>query len=101
LLIGEQPVPKFTSIGVSSLTRAGDAPRYAAVADDYKEAVMTTPELATFAVIAIAIMFGLLVRARRRVRAESRLALLERTVDPARGGSSSLDEAESGRDHVT
>jgi hypothetical protein len=47
---------------------------------------MTSFELSTLCVIAIAILAGLLVRARMLVRAESRRELLERIVDPARGG---------------
>jgi hypothetical protein len=55
-------------------------------------------EIFTLAVVSIAILGGLFVRARRRLRDENRRAVLQRAVDPSRGGSSSLDEAESGRD---
>ncbi len=46
---------------------------------------MSISEIAALAVIAIAFMVWMLVRARSRVRAQTRLDLLRSVADPARG----------------
>jgi hypothetical protein len=91
-LVGDEANEKFTRVSVRDFTRQADSPSYRAASatkNHNKEPAMTTPELAAVAAIAVAIMFGLLVRARRRARAAtaaSRVDLLQRTVDPERGG---------------
>ncbi len=55
---------------------------------------MTTFELATIALIAVAYLMGMLVRARRRT--QMRAARLQDAADPARGGGPSSHKADSG-----
>ncbi len=59
---------------------------------------MTILELALIALIALTFLWWALVRARRRLRAQTRRDLLRSVVDPARGGVPLAHEAGDGHD---